>query len=199
MTYISDKLPALSGVAKTLSTILGGTYLAGIWNNENLLEQLAWSTSRPRSSLRPRPGYTAPTWSWASIDDPVKFPNLWREEPDSFYAGYKRHTKLIQAHVDPMGADETGAVRNGFLLLQGHLRCVTQPRKEELERAFNMQFDTREEIIGDLFFLSLFTGYHIRFTRHEDADSHNFGHYLVLVRDPYNSNGYRRVGLATTT
>ena len=164
MTCSSDKLPALSGVAKTLRAVMGGTYLAGVWDNGNLLHHhLAWSTTGPQ--LRPRPAYRAPTWSWASIDHPVKF---WHKPgTDCLF-----HTKLVQAYVDPTGTDDTGAVKGGFLLLQGHLKRISQPyNKEALSEAIKLHLDTCEEIdYGDLFFLSLFTEYFMEETRYGDID-----------------------------
>jgi len=192
MTCSSDKLPALSGVAKTLRAVMGGTYLAGVWDNGNLLHHhLAWSTTGPE--LRPRPAYRAPTWSWASIDHPVKF---WHKPgTDCLF-----HTKLVQAYVDPTGTDDTGAVKGGFLLLQGHLKRISQPyNKEALSEAIKLHLDTCEEIdYGDLFFLSLFTEYFMEETRYGDIDWDNFGRHLILVRHPQYRTGYRRVGFATT-
>ncbi|PMD31521.1 HET-domain-containing protein, partial [Hyaloscypha variabilis F] len=67
LTFGSDKLLALSGIAKYLQSILGGTYLAGLWK-EDILFQLSWCTADV-PGLNPRLSeYRAPTWSWASMD-----------------------------------------------------------------------------------------------------------------------------------
>ncbi|KAK0704421.1 heterokaryon incompatibility protein-domain-containing protein, partial [Lasiosphaeris hirsuta] len=70
LTFHSDKLPALAGLAKQLSSrskssgYHPGRFLAGVWEN-TFAEGLIWSgTNKP-----PGPGpltWGAPTWSWAS-------------------------------------------------------------------------------------------------------------------------------------
>src|SRR3569833_216882 len=74
MTFMSDRLVAISGLAKETHKALGycksrpdASYLAGLWRCR-LEEQLLWYAS-PLDTLKPRPTeYRAPTWSWASID-----------------------------------------------------------------------------------------------------------------------------------
>jgi hypothetical protein len=63
LTLDSDKLPALTGVARQFQRTGMGIYLAGLWL-EDLLYHLCW---RPRGGDHGRPStYRAPTWSWAS-------------------------------------------------------------------------------------------------------------------------------------
>jgi len=62
----SDKLPALSGIAKEImNSEETGPYLAGLWKNQLPLK-LAWTCSEP--GKRPM-RYRAPTWSWASVNN----------------------------------------------------------------------------------------------------------------------------------
>lgn len=69
LTKPSDKLPALSGLARVLGACIKGEYVAGLWSNA-LVEGLAWSRlggySNPMTIV-PR-AYRAPSWSWASCD-----------------------------------------------------------------------------------------------------------------------------------
>ncbi|KAE9365539.1 HET-domain-containing protein, partial [Stipitochalara longipes BDJ] len=77
ITYESDRLPAISGMAKYVQSKGAGEYLAGMWK-EDLWESLLWlprpvwrdvvddnltSTYRRRAS-----SYRAPTWSWISLE-----------------------------------------------------------------------------------------------------------------------------------
>lgn len=75
ITFPRDKLPALSGVARHIHKLTGYDYLAGIWNDADLELQLCWriiSRDIETSPARfPRPKHRAPSWSWASVDDPV--------------------------------------------------------------------------------------------------------------------------------
>ncbi|CAI9627807.1 unnamed protein product [Alternaria burnsii] len=64
LTNASDKLPALSGLARTYQDITGDTYLAGHWRS-TLLQSLIWqATGYPTVPDT----YRAPSWSWAAID-----------------------------------------------------------------------------------------------------------------------------------
>ena len=69
LTYATDKLPALSGLAECMAKLCGWEmtdYLAGIWR-EGLPEALLWRAVR-RSNLTHSSTYCAPSWSWASTD-----------------------------------------------------------------------------------------------------------------------------------
>ncbi|KAK3500575.1 HET-domain-containing protein [Neurospora crassa] len=89
LTYSSDKLPALSGLAQNFSIARGpgfslnlNSYLAGIWR-PHLPNALSWVSSSDEDSgrvRRYRPDlYRAPSWSWTSVEGSV---NAWplREE-----------------------------------------------------------------------------------------------------------------------
>lgn len=68
LTYSSDKLAALSGLASRVAQSSSYTYLAGLWK-ENLEQTLLWAASRlpfQQSGLR-HDEYQAPSWSWASL------------------------------------------------------------------------------------------------------------------------------------
>lgn len=70
ITYDTDRLTALSGLAEQFQAAGAGMYLAGIWRRA--LPQLmtwissAWIPRRPNS-------YVAPSWSWASVVGSVYF------------------------------------------------------------------------------------------------------------------------------
>ncbi len=60
LTYDTDKLAAISGIANGLQKVTGDEYLAGLWK-EDLRHQLLWHVKDPEHSNRIQP-YTAPTW-----------------------------------------------------------------------------------------------------------------------------------------
>jgi hypothetical protein len=65
LTFPTDKLVALSGIAEKFRSLLNtDTYLAGLWRGD-LRNQLLWHVA-PGSKALPR-SYIAPSWSWASI------------------------------------------------------------------------------------------------------------------------------------
>jgi hypothetical protein len=68
LTKPTDKLPAMSGLAKLFEQRLRAKYVAGLWSND-LIEGLAWQglgSKRQFSELSDT--YTGPSWSWANYD-----------------------------------------------------------------------------------------------------------------------------------
>jgi hypothetical protein len=68
LTFESDKLVAISGLAKRFHRELGDEYIAGLWESE-LIFQMAWTTYEANTGSQGRTGeYIAPSWSWASMN-----------------------------------------------------------------------------------------------------------------------------------
>jgi hypothetical protein len=133
LTFSRDKLPALSGLAKQwLSNHPHDVYLAGLWRS-TLPEDLLWYSRTPlRSRTRP---WRAPSWSWVSIDTTVTY----FEDLTSFHDPM---VKIIDAHCTPSGADPTGTVAFGHLLLRGkaldasiHYRYTNDRMRRSVENA----------------------------------------------------------------
>ena len=122
-----DKLVAISGLAKAIG-LPHEDYLAGLWRS-CLLQQLTWQVNHtqylltdPESFPVPRRDamYRAPSWSWASVNGLVLFPdNVWG------YAPPLRSTTLLEAHVElKHQMDPTGPVHSGVLRLECHLAAA---------------------------------------------------------------------------
>lgn len=62
ITYDSDRLPAISGIAKEVARHTGHTYKAGLWV-ENIHADLLWRVDGSSTKTRM---YTGPSWSWIS-------------------------------------------------------------------------------------------------------------------------------------
>jgi hypothetical protein len=189
ITRGSDRLIALSGIVDYLSPILDGEYVAGIWNNKDIAYQLAWSTKRGRSELRPRPQYRAPTWSWASIDDTVSLMD----------AGDRKdlHLKVLEATVVTTGTNATGAVKHASLLVQGHLKWVSADDRDEYIRTFELYYDAGDDDIGKLFFTLLYSSSSWGPAEKYEEDDTHYNYYLILDEDPDRPACYRRRGLAS--
>lgn len=113
LTYGSDKLIALAGIAEAASQIMGlskDSYLAGLWRCD-LITDLLWRVTG--SGFRPRE-YRAPSWSWASIDGEVYF------HSSSVRDKVRENTvaKLIKGEVTPV-QDVLGPVSAGYIILEG--------------------------------------------------------------------------------
>jgi hypothetical protein len=126
LSNAEDKLTAIAGVARYLAGATGDTYLGGLWRR-HLLADLLWRVQTHEelvervesdgvvlvaktgaligSASRPAK-YRAPSWSWASIDAPVKFISL-------------SHSQLVcQPRVcfnRPSGEDPFGRLEDGIL------------------------------------------------------------------------------------
>ena len=110
LTYPSDKLPALSGLASHYARLTDNGYLAGLWR-EDLAQLLLWSLD-PQIAPRPLPPqYRAPSWSWASLDGQVLMPISRSSKPPSL--------RVLEASTKPSGLDPLGAVQSGHLKVSG--------------------------------------------------------------------------------
>lgn len=68
LSFETDRLNAISGLAERLSVILEDDYIGGMWKG-SLIECLQWRSDSSRGSVSVRQGqYRAPTWSWASCE-----------------------------------------------------------------------------------------------------------------------------------
>lgn len=103
--------PALSGIATRQHEATGDQYLAGMWR-DGLIWQLAWRVLKP-AETKSRPCWRAPTWSWASIDSPVRYNPYMSEAAKE----QKRWMHILDAWTTPSGPDSFGPVSDGVLTL----------------------------------------------------------------------------------
>ncbi|KAK0666943.1 heterokaryon incompatibility protein-domain-containing protein [Cercophora samala] len=116
LTYISDRLPALSGIATGWELSEKDTFCAGLWRR-GLPQQLLWmrshefDTSIPVSCSKRHPEFYAPTWSWASITGAVDF----------ILDRLDFHARIVECETEPSTANRFGPVRSGHVTLIGFL------------------------------------------------------------------------------
>ncbi|KAL8724379.1 MAG: hypothetical protein Q9181_006855 [Wetmoreana brouardii] len=143
LTYADDKMIALSGVADEFRSINNDIYLAGLFENVFLTEQLLWyvvgKQINGQPSTRP-PVYRAPSWSWLSLDAGITWPLSFG-------------SLLIEIlHVDLGLADEhnpTGQVKYGVLSIRGQLNRISL-RKITRTRADFYVFNNDNKGIGNI-------------------------------------------------
>lgn len=129
LTVDQDKLSAVAGVARVIAEETGDVYIAGLWGR-HFMEDLYWRVYAQEENFeeddkgcdrRPIKGqvvgtvsqpteYRAPSWSWASIDAPVKFNALSYSNLVAYVEDY---------HTEPAGSDEFGRVLDGRVDLRG--------------------------------------------------------------------------------
>ena len=71
LTYPSDKLPAIAGLAQEMARLTCDVYLAGLWKS-TLARDLMWSL-HSSTNYQQSPEWRAPSWSWASVDNAVRY------------------------------------------------------------------------------------------------------------------------------
>ena len=113
LTYTSDKLVALSGIAKLMEQALDDQYCAGLWR-KRLVTQLFWSCEEEERRPRPKP-YRAPSWSWASLDGRIKL-SMYN---GSFYSEVTTLVKITDCKVESAADDTTSSVTGGIIRLSG--------------------------------------------------------------------------------
>ena len=117
LTYSSDKLVALSGIAKLMESTLDDQYCAGLWR-KSLVRQLYWTSVCHEQRLRPRPKpYRAPSWSWASLDGPVT--QDFHEE-----SSVRSLINITDCKVENTADNTTSSVTGGILRLSGWLASM---------------------------------------------------------------------------
>jgi hypothetical protein len=114
LTFQTDKLPAIAGVAKQFRRCLSNTrYMAGLWE-ECLVDGLLWR----RSTDTPQTGVAladAPSWSWASVPGPIQYDKV-------TYIQDSVNRPTVQAvNYECKNEDEFMVLKGGSVTLHGHL------------------------------------------------------------------------------
>ncbi len=129
ITYNSDKMVALSAVARQISWSLplSGRYLAGLWEY-SLLGQLCWESSLETTRADARKG---PSWSWITVDGPIT-----AEFVDLERVGARNEARAIASVIDVDVTYDTDifiSVSSGTLQLSGPLFLfkTMEPRGEQ--------------------------------------------------------------------
>lgn len=115
LTHASDRLVAISGLAKVFSEVLRQPYLAGLWMDD-LHGGLAWWVDSDVPVYRPKTN-TAPSWSWASIEGRIV------ANGGSGLVDKPAFT-VMSATAPHVGTDPFGPVAGGTLVLRGRLQRV---------------------------------------------------------------------------
>jgi hypothetical protein len=138
LTRDTDKLPALSGLARLVANKTNDAYVAGLWKS-NLLHELYWNVMAyepthmcddpEHDAAMPRPSrsavvypteYRAPSWSWASIDAQISYLSPLSDQ---------LITTCVGLGLKPLGKDMFGRVAPGALKLKV---CFLELSKESL-------------------------------------------------------------------
>jgi hypothetical protein len=120
LTYPTDTLPALSGLASKYGAVTGFTYVAGLWK-ESLVYDLVWQR-HDKLSL-PSPSWLGPSFSWVSASGAVNY----RFARYSYPGARINHTKIVDLYYETTAHGVYGKASNCTLTIRGsvvaaHLR-----------------------------------------------------------------------------
>jgi hypothetical protein len=132
LTVISDRLPALSGIAHYVKDELDIQYAAGIWR-QDFVRGLLWR-GQTKVSLKLPPSqyedktYIAPSWSWAALIGRLSYSFAMsvcslstRNSPQKDAA-----PQIIDISVTPASADPFGPVLGGYISLSAMTRPLSR-------------------------------------------------------------------------
>jgi hypothetical protein len=129
LTKQTDRLPALSGLAKRVLPLLGD-YLAGMWS-DTLVSDLMWRVNKLDCEFGRPVNYTGPSWSWASINGPVSYwQDLKNKVPFAVRDTRSKTPLLIEksrsiavsCNVQAAGKNPFGEIASGALDITAHLK-----------------------------------------------------------------------------
>jgi hypothetical protein len=87
LTFPSDKLPAISAIARVIGDKTGSEYFSGIFQSD--LHGLAWCDQNNSS----KSSWPAPSWSWASVEGLIRYPfycqDRLSDENDAKFVSYE--------------------------------------------------------------------------------------------------------------
>ncbi|KAL9619789.1 MAG: hypothetical protein Q9160_005625 [Pyrenula sp. 1 TL-2023] len=140
LTQHSDKLLAIGGVVYRFQTLFRDKYLAGLWRQqfpENLLWIVIWGwedNMELKCPYRPEV-YTAPTWSWASINGAIEF-------EESEYIHRYRLARLQDVQIEPLHGNPYGTLKSAKLLIRAPLLRIQQ----DIKRKWTFESDCEDSI-----------------------------------------------------
>ncbi|TVY24506.1 hypothetical protein LHYA1_G007062 [Lachnellula hyalina] len=114
LTRKSDRLPALSGIAKQFHRIRPCRYLFGLWE-DTLVEDLCWTTYHP--SIYQSTDKRGPSWSWVSVDGAVGYPGNDQLCILPVHFQGDKYCRALNAQWTSTGLDTIGKIGSGALLI----------------------------------------------------------------------------------
>lgn len=122
LTFHSDKLPALAGLARAFQHKFQTRYIAGLWET-TLLEDLLWSydTYNSEAKVALKDVQHAPSWSWLSVEGEVDY-QFWEYNSRGVTTRRAGHTfiaEFVECDLKLAGPDEFGQLESWSLHLRG--------------------------------------------------------------------------------
>ncbi|RSM15446.1 hypothetical protein CDV31_005039 [Fusarium ambrosium] len=127
LTFPSDRLIALSALARSMGTLMQDEYVAGMWRGGLELDML-WCIDGFQGASTPTT-YRAPTWSWVA--------SVGRVWPAERIMDGLSLIKVEKIHLDYVTEDTWGMLRGGWLHLRGHLKKLSLIHPDDWKMVVN--------------------------------------------------------------
>ncbi len=117
MTHLSDKFPALSGIAKEMAKVVHDEYIAGILKSD-LVRGLCWRTrdwEAGGKKLQDLTYHVAPSWSWTSVRRQILFVMDEFAAPESLDGS----PDVIEVSVQPKTSNIYGELVSAHIIMRG--------------------------------------------------------------------------------
>jgi hypothetical protein len=114
LTYDTDKLPAISGLANKIQQVTGDVYMAGLWKKD-IAAGLCWGARFNEDVIRPLT-YIAPSWSWASTKGNITYQFVGKE------VEYKYEIDLVSFELATEPLNPLGQVFSGSITVSVPMR-----------------------------------------------------------------------------
>lgn len=138
LTFQSDKLVAISAIAKLVQSFRKDEYIAGIWGR-TLEKEMLWRVSHLPVMVSGSQPYRCPTWSWAAVNGRIEFESS-REGKILF--------QIDSYQLDYATTDKLGLLRGGWIQVRASLRPIRLSRSQSLvagyERYWKPTFEKRQ-------------------------------------------------------
>ncbi|RYP62745.1 hypothetical protein DL771_009590 [Monosporascus sp. 5C6A] len=145
LTKPTDKLPAIAGLASQFQRRGDLTYFAGLFA-DRAVKGLLWVARGPRLT---RYANRAPSWSWASVDGPIKYPSVLLQRPFRVLPDMK-----IEAHISSLATPKhlPGFDNVTKLIVDGCLRRITVSAEQYSSKSPLIETGTllRNELLYEL-------------------------------------------------
>lgn len=122
LTKPSDRLPAIGGIAETISKDFGSSYVAGLWK-EDLICGLLWNFD----GLDLGPQHISLeflSWNWISLNDRISFPCAWNRvitrrpiENETTSCLYWELAQLVDINLTYSSQSTFGSLISGELII----------------------------------------------------------------------------------
>jgi len=126
ITYKSDRLSAISALAKEYCSLLGDEYLCGHWKS-TLAQELMWYPQQDWPLIFAPGLKLRPSWSWVSYEEKVKLPKGSNDVIDENFKITNYHVEL-ETSTNPFGRVNSASLTGQGTLIHRYLNVGLEGR-----------------------------------------------------------------------